>query len=149
MAEIFLRGALEKDADMLFAWRNDPETRRNSISQDEIQFSDHVRWLGNQLRSSDSRLEIALLDGVPIGTVRFDWDESREGADISFTVAPEYRGRGYGFQIVAHALRNVRNARITGEVKISNAASRKIFEKLGFRIIDSQGEMLMYAKDFA
>jgi len=37
---------------------------------------------------------------------------------------------------------------VSAEVKMSNIASRRIFRKLGFEVIDSQGELLMYAKDF-
>jgi ribosomal protein S18 acetylase RimI-like enzyme len=62
-------------------------------------------------------------------------------------VAPEYRGRGYGFAIVEHAVQGMQNVRVCAEVKMSNVASRRIFERLGFRIIDSQGELLLYAKD--
>jgi ribosomal protein S18 acetylase RimI-like enzyme len=47
-----------------------------------------------------------------------------------------------------NTLQDVRNARVSAEVKMSNIASRRIFRKLGFEVIDSQGELLMYAKDF-
>jgi len=42
----------------------------------------------------------------------------------------------------------MQDVRVCKEVKISNVASRRIFERLGFQVIDSQGELLLYAKDF-
>jgi len=91
----------------------------------------------------------AEIDGVPVGVVRLDWSEEGDGCDLSFTVAPEHRGKGYGFAIVEHAVQGMQNVRVCAETKMSNMASRRIFERLGFHVIDSQGERLLYAKDLS
>jgi len=59
---------------------------------------EHARWLRGILASPKRKIFIAELNGSPVGTVRYDLD----GADyeLSWTVAPECRGRGVGKSIV-------------------------------------------------
>lgn len=144
---MFLRAMLSSDSETVLRWRNDPETRRNSINTAEVSPDEHARWFAKVLADQPRRNFMADIDGISIGVVRLDWSEDSESCDLSFVVAPEYRGRGYGFAIVEHAVQGMQNVRVCAEVKMSNVASRRIFERLGFRIIDSQGELLLYAKD--
>jgi UDP-2,4-diacetamido-2,4,6-trideoxy-beta-L-altropyranose hydrolase len=146
--DVLLRDAKHSDVERLLIWRNDHVTRQNSLNQEPVSREDHERWFRNRLISSDSDLLIAEADGVPVGVVRLDWDEDMANCDLSFTVAPEHRGKGFGLKIVRQALKELRNVRVCAEVKTSNIASLRIFSTLGFEIIDSQGEVLMYAKDF-
>lgn len=145
--DIFLRSAVEVDVDRLFDWKNDPETRRNSINSKEVSRDEHAAWFDNMLRTSGHLLLIADDNDVSVGVVRIDWDDKHEACDLSFTVAPEHRGKGYGLAIAESAIKDMGEVRVSAEVKITNIASRRILETLGFRIIDSQGELLMYAKD--
>jgi RimJ/RimL family protein N-acetyltransferase len=145
---LFLRNVIERDSENLLRWRNDPETRRNSTNTAEVSLQEHARWFATMLANYPQQVLIADLDGVSVGVVRLDWSEDRESCDLSFTVAPEHRGKGCGFAIVEHAIRDIKNARVCAEVKVSDVASRRIFEKLEFHVIDSQGELLMFAKDF-
>jgi hypothetical protein len=39
-----IRHALESDSKYLWQWRNDPQTRQNSVNQDEISWGDHNNW---------------------------------------------------------------------------------------------------------
>lgn len=146
--QLFLRGLLPTDEDLLFRWRNDPETRANSSNTAEISPKEHADWFSQIFAEHRQNVLIATKDGVDVGTVRPDWSEDRQGCDLSFTVAPERGGKGLGSAIVKHALKNMTNARVCAEVKVNNVASRRIFEKLDFKVIDTQGDVLMYAKDF-
>ena len=130
---VFLRDVLSKDSETLLRWRNDPETRRNSINTTEISPEEHAEWFAKMLGGQSRRNLIADVDGISIGVVRLDWSEHRESCDLSFMVAPEHRGKGYGFAIVEHAVRGMQDVRVCAEVKMSNVASRRIFEKPDFR----------------
>lgn len=145
--EVTFRGVRERDFESLLRWRNDPETRKNSLTDREITREEHTLWFARAIGPGVQRNRIADIDGMSVGVVRFDWTENRDGCDLSFTVAPEHRGKGYGFAMVEHALKNM-HGRVCAEVKMSNQASRRILEKLNFHTIDSQGEILMYARDF-
>lgn len=147
--KISLRGVLPEDSALLFRWYNDPETRRNSIDPAEISSEEHSHWFERMLSLHPERIAIAEIGGVSVGVVRFDWDEEDDGCEISFTVAPEHRGKGIGFSMVQHALTDLKDATVLAKVKFSNIASRRIFERLGFTVINSQGELLLYAKDMS
>jgi UDP-2,4-diacetamido-2,4,6-trideoxy-beta-L-altropyranose hydrolase len=145
---MLLRDVLPADSETLLRWRNDPETRHNSINTAEVSPDEHARWFRKMLACQPPRVRIAEIAGVSIGVVRLDWTDNNDSCEVSFTVAPEHRGKGCGFAIVQHAVEGIRNARVCAKVKSSNAASRRIFERLGYQMIDSQGELVIYAKDF-
>jgi UDP-4-amino-4,6-dideoxy-N-acetyl-beta-L-altrosamine N-acetyltransferase len=97
-----------RDSDTLLRLRNDPETLRNSIDAAEVSPEEHARWSAKTLAAFPQRVVIAEIDGVPFGVVHLDWSEQGDGCDLSFTVAPEHRGKGYGLAIVEHAVQGSR-----------------------------------------
>jgi RimJ/RimL family protein N-acetyltransferase len=136
-----LREARSSDAELLWRWANDPETRANSFSRAAIPYADHVAWLERRLASDATRIWIFADEDVPVGQVRFD--VSSAVAEIAVTVAPEHRGRGYGKAMLAQALHRFREQ--TGDrvmprasVLAQNAASLRLFKACGFEVIGSE-----------
>lgn len=125
---------------MLLEWRNDPDTRRNSHSTDEVNLADHVRWVEGTLKNPNRTLWVAELGGLPVGTVRADRDES--GCELSWTVAPAARGKGIGKRMVAAAARQT-SGPLRAEVKTGNVASARIAEAAGMRL-ESEREGVLY-----
>ena len=74
-------------------WRNDPVTRAVSRHHGVVPLDDHLTWLRAALERPDRHLLVGSLDGVDVGTVRWDLEGDREW-EVSITVAPEARGRG-------------------------------------------------------
>lgn len=111
------------DAQLLFEWRNDPETRKMSRDTSELVWDNHVAWLSRRLQQGDHGLYIATLDGSPVGTVRLDKDE------ISYTVAPEHRCKGIG-EAMLIAAKNTFGPKVA-EMKRDNIASAKAAERAG------------------
>lgn len=128
-----LRPATMNDAGVLFAWRNDPETRANSVNSDPVAWADHCAWLKASLANPDRDLLIAELDGMPVGTVRIDRGDETE---ISWTVSPEHRGKGVAKYMVALASPS---GRAVARIKPANIASQKIAESVGFRLAEVDG----------
>lgn len=124
-----LRSAVLSDLRRLFVWRNDPETRRNSRNTDPVSWDDHVAWFARAMDDASRHIFIAELDQSPIGTVRADYGEDCE---LSWTVAPEHRAKGYGKKMVA-CFADSFTGRLIAEVKSNNAASRRIAESIGMR----------------
>lgn len=118
-----------EDAERLFAWRNDPITRANSRNQDQVQWQDHLHWLRRRL-DGESTLYVAEEDGAPVGTCRVDAD-----GEVSWTVAPEHRGKRYGREMV-RLVSEAASRPLVAEIKSSNAASLKIVQELGFQKIE-------------
>lgn len=132
-----LRPVTMGDAQVLFDWRNDPTTRAMSFSQEPVEWADHLRWLGASLANQSRWLHVLEADAVPAGVVRFDLDDGvYEG---SWTIAPEFRGRGLAARMIAMALRTP----CIAQVKPENAACIRTVRSLGFELVED-GECLTF-----
>jgi len=94
-----LRRATADDAKVLLDWRNDPATRAASFQEQPITMEAHLTWLVDYLKpEEDSKhLFVAEADGLLVGTGRIDHDDL---AWLSWTVASDHRGKGYGKRLV-------------------------------------------------
>lgn len=124
------RPATRDDAALLFAWANDPETRRQSFTTEPIAWETHVAWLERRLADS---LILIFENPEPVGVVRI-----QDGV-ISITVAPEHRGKGYATPMIREAAQPGTIA----EVKPDNVASLRAFAAAGFVEISRTPELLM------
>jgi len=128
------------DADVLWRWANDPETRRNSFNTSPILYEEHVAWLSQRLGSDATPIWIFSDGDVPVGQVRFD--VAGAVAEIGITVAPERRGRGYGRAMLDAAVRCLRAERRDGvrpraSVLAHNQASLRLFKACGFEVVST------------
>ncbi len=136
MGEVRLRPATIADAELLFTWRNDPLTRAQSIRTEPIEWESHLAWLAASLQNPDRQLFIAEQTAqgkqatVLLGTVRAD--KIDENYELSWTVAPEQRGKGWGKKMVA-ALIAALPAGVTYQAVVlnTNPASERIAAGLG------------------
>jgi spore coat polysaccharide biosynthesis predicted glycosyltransferase SpsG/RimJ/RimL family protein N-acetyltransferase len=133
---VTLRRAGADDAARLWEWRNDPVTRAQSWSSEPVPSEVHDTWLAETLRRSDVALFIALdeASGAPIGTGRLD--VAPEGIELSLTVAPDQRGRGYAAPLIrrlmGEAAMTSPGVRLTARSKSGNLASQRAFAASGF-----------------
>ena len=118
---------------MLLEWRNDAETRVNSIKQDMITMDSHVAWLAESLQNPMRKLYIADEEGRAVGTVRVD-TAGDAIQSFSWTVAPSSRGRGFGKAMVGLALQGLKG-KIIARIKPQNIPSIKIVKVYGFKNI--------------
>ncbi len=139
-----LRAAILADAELLLAWRNDAETRANSLQHDLVPWEPHVTWLAALLADPARELLIAESEGVPIGTVRFDRGE--DDTLLSWTVAPCQRGRGLGRAMVQRAIERVPESRLRAEIAESNTRSISIARKARFRLSEVIGDMTVWRR---
>lgn len=125
-----LRTATPLDAERLLSWRNDPATRSNSFTTDLVSLEQHTRWLGQVLNDPSRTLLVAEWEGEAVGTVRLDYSDDQ--CELSWTVAPECRQRGYGRAMVALAIDQASCTKVIAKIKSDNAASQQIVRALGF-----------------
>jgi UDP-2,4-diacetamido-2,4,6-trideoxy-beta-L-altropyranose hydrolase len=137
---ITLRPVTEKDCKMVWSWANDRGVRSVSFSKDDIPYDSHIKWFKKKLNDPNCVFFIAEeINQKPVGQVRYDLvgDE----ATISVIVDDNFKGRGYGLQIIARAserifkIRHVR--KIHAYVMPENHASIKVFKKANFQLIES------------
>lgn len=105
-----------------------------SHSSAPIPYAQHQAWFEAALSNSNRRLVMADTS-VPVGVVRFDRDGNH--AVVSINIAPEMRGRGLGAKMLLSTDSFVDDWGVTeliAEIKPSNLASLKIFERAGYRL---------------
>lgn len=120
---IAVRAASMEDAKTLFDWRNHPSTYALFHIAQPVEWRSHIQWLSSRLTRDTPHLYIAIQDGLPVGTFRIDGDE------ISYTVAPDRRGKGIGLAMLTKAREMFGPLR--AEIYDQNAASIKIAMRAG------------------
>ncbi len=144
-----LRPATWADCERLFAWVNSPDSLRNKrLTRSTIPYETHRQWLEKRLAAPDVILLIAEEGGMPVGQVRLEPRDDAHEVDI-FVIA-EARGRGIAEAAIRDALdrlwhRNA-NARARALVGRDNAASARLFERLGFSRIGVDRDHTLYER---
>ena len=134
---LYLRKADESDMDLLFKWANDPTVRENSFNTETIPYEDHVKWF-NKVMEDESVLQFILMnEDTPVGQIRLNVDG--EEAEIGYSIAREFRGKGYGHAILRLAADTVAKEHqeikyLVAKVKPENTASNKLFQNEGYSI---------------
>lgn len=130
---------------MILDWRNDPVTRMASFSKTEIDLQTHINWFRTRLESPDCFLFILMDDSVCVGQLRIDMVQNI--GEISYMIAPDKRGAGYGTRMIELAENiSLPNLKVlTGLVEKSNLPSRKCFLKNGYAEFVG-GEICSYIK---
>lgn len=133
--EFSFRLARPDDAMMLWQWANDPITRRNSFNKEFIPWTTHEQWFQSMLVSPDAQIWVFEWHGIPVGQIRYNKNGS-DGAQISFSIVPAYRGRGFGSKILKDSISYVSKelgvSFFEGFVSVHNDVSKKAFIKAGF-----------------
>ena len=152
------RRAVLSDAMWLLALRNDPETVLWSISGMPVSAHEHASWFAITITDPTRALMVVEADSAEtalglvtyIATYRLD----RIGSDqieVSLTVAPEHRGRGYADRVIIlaarHAMREGPES-VIALVKRGNTRSLRAFLRAGFRLnppSTDDGDLLLLA----
>ena len=135
-AVLTIRPASSADAERIWLWRNDTETRSNSLQTAEIPWAHHQSWFADRLADPASVWYIVEdADAGAVGHVRFE-RRADDAAEVHITVAPGHRGRGIGtaaLQVTMGAAMEALNVHcIDALVKAGNVASLLAFERSGF-----------------
>ncbi len=151
-----LRKVTADDAPLLYRWANDPQTRRNSLSSDPIEFDDHLEWLHSMMEDPLTPSFIAHTQWDDLGTVALDLrpsvqDDShspnrhllRHGR-VSITVAPIHRGCGYATPMLRAVCRKAKDLGVPtleAVVKRHNEPSLCAFRSCGFWVSRQRGDI--------
>lgn len=133
LEKMSFRKAAKNDSEMLLRWRNDPETRDNSLNTGIVRPEEHEAWLDKTLKNPNRILFVVEENGQAVGTMRADKLDAGDGYELSWTVAPEFRGRGIGKKMLLHAVGKFNNSNLKAVIKKENIASIKIAQAAGFK----------------
>ena len=132
-----LRRASKSDSKALLDWRNDATTRAFSLSSEDITREQHRVWLKKTLQDSSCLLIIGEINCEPVGMTRINILKDSSLGQVSINLNPDFRGMGISRQLLKESLllgvESLGNiSRYLAEIHVDNAASRKIFESIGF-----------------
>ena len=130
-----LHPATAQECELVFGWANDAETRKWSFTKESIPWEVHQKWYKECLERQDRELLICYKMGVPVGQIRLDISE--EEAVLSYSIAKEYRNRGYGAELLRVAEEWVRFMKpqvkcLIADTKTENQASGNILSENGY-----------------
>ncbi len=128
--DFVLRNIVKKDCKLLFDWANDPDVRNNALNTTNIMWNNHLNWFLDKLVNPDTYIYILERKGIAIGQIRFDREDDYWKLDYS--IDKKYRRMGIGSKIIKLGLEKI-EGEVKAWVKLDNIASRKVFQKLGFR----------------
>jgi len=119
-----------------FDWANDCDVRKYSFNEKKIKYEDHAKWFNNKINAPDCIYFIGTDGDKNVGQIRLDISEN--SGIISYSVAKEYRGQGYGLQLLQTLEKYILDNSeyldfyLIGRVKSENTASVRCFLKCGY-----------------
>ncbi|HEY0515461.1 MAG TPA: GNAT family N-acetyltransferase [Thermoanaerobaculia bacterium] len=136
-----MREVTPQDAERLYRWRMEPDTRAQFRGADEVPFAAHQAYLDRYFQPANTDrwfvVEVPEVTGEPVGAIAL-YDLSPDGAEAEwgrFVLAPEHRGRGWGRRglelLIDHA-RALGVRRLRCEVLAGNAVAEGLYHRLGF-----------------
>ena len=111
---------------------------------------EHLKWLQSAIDNPNRQLFILDVDGISVGQLRLDLEVITDvvTAEISYGLGVGYRGKGLGKVLLEQAdtlATMFKIDELTAEVLSHNAASRKLFQSLGYAE-EQNGELYVYRK---
>ncbi len=132
------------DSDLLFKWANEPEVRAASGNRPLIKKTEHETWFRRILEAPHSRILMVRQAGAVVGAVRVLY---RDGChEISWTVAPGFRRRGIGAEMVVMVTADLKGP-LRATVERSNAASMRVAQAAGLVLQEERDDVLYYRRD--
>lgn len=137
---VTLRTLEEDDLPFLRDTINDPDVREYIGSRPPLNLAAERDYFESQVSDPDGDPQwLVCADGDPVGTVGVTGieDSGTGSCEVGLFLAPDHWGQGYGTEAsrlaTAYAFDERRQHRVVARVVDGNDASRRIWEKLGFR----------------
>ena len=146
-----LRLLEENDLDLTLSWRNQDGIRKWFFFQDKIEATNHRVWYEKyQARDNDYVfiIEAKDLDWLPIGQVsiyNIDWEKSKGEYGRLMIGEKIAKGKGYAQDATSLILKVASKVfelkEIYLEVYTQNQSARRVYEKCGFEVTESNPEV--------
>jgi|TARA_B110001452_G_scaffold108979_1_gene90442 RimJ/RimL family protein N-acetyltransferase len=141
--QLRLEDAQIEDSRILFNWRNEISTRKQSFNTSTIEWEEHYNWFNKKLLSNKSIIYILKNEHIKVGQIRLDYSDGFW--EIDYSIDQNHRGKGFGMAIVKKCINKPLNKKFKAIVKIGNISSQKVFEKLNFKF-QKKNNKLVYTK---
>jgi aminoglycoside 6'-N-acetyltransferase len=136
-----LRRFSTADAEAFAAYRSDPDVARYQSWEVPVPLAEAVQKVEEFAQGDPTGpgwFQYAVdLDGVLIGDLGLNLDENLMQAELGFTLAPAYQGRGYATEAVRGLLDDLfierKLHRVSAECDARNTASARLLRRVGFK----------------
>lgn len=134
---VSLRPVEESDLAFVHAGVNHPLVRPFVGQSFPTTLARERRYFEELTERLDALQLLVLAGGDPVGVVEFDPIDREAGvADLALWIHPDQQGQGFGYEAatlaITYAFDELRIHKVTANAFDSNAASRRLFESLGF-----------------
>ena len=124
---MLIRKAIEEDYGQVFEWRNDQLSREMFFETAPISIDEHRSWFVDALKDKMRQIYIGEIDKKPIGIARFDLQKGKKEAEVSITISPSMRGKGFGKKLLISSIDNIEtqlDIQLFARIKYNNIASK-------------------------
>ena len=137
---IYLRPMTVEDTDLIVAWRNQEEVRRNFIYQALFTRESHLAWIRDMV-DTGKVVQMMICEeetDIPVGSVYLrDISPQHHKAEYGIFIGGEgARGRGYGTQaarlMICYAFEELKLHRLFLRAFAENRQAIRSYEKAGF-----------------
>jgi RimJ/RimL family protein N-acetyltransferase len=146
-----LISATNDDLLLTYNWANNSAIRQYSFSRETISLPEHTKWFNAKLEDQNCLYYICTYGAQKVGSIRVDI--TKGVGQISYLVDPKFQGKGLGFKILSLVENECKSAihsetlKLVGKVLDDNIASKKIFLKLGYSIVDTVENIITFSKN--
>lgn len=135
---VTLRTVEEEDVDYLQTLVNDPRIRRGTTFHAPINRAQEQEWFENQASSDESVSLLVCVEEQPVGSIGLHHaPPPADSTEIGVFIDPDHWSNGYATDasrtLTDYAFRELGKHRVAARVYDFNDASKRIWEKLGFR----------------
>ncbi|MDA9811370.1 GNAT family N-acetyltransferase [Flavobacteriaceae bacterium] len=132
-----------KDNQTLFEWANDNVTRQMSSEEHLISSEEHDVYIKKILRKKTTSQYLFEIDKTPIGTIKEEINTKKNIIQLSYTISPKYRNKGYSKQLLNIYLLNKKGT-FQCLIKKINTPSIKLVKSLGFKLFYETNETFVF-----
>lgn len=143
-----IRPLQEQDAYTSVKWRNDPEVFKytGNTYKNEILLETELAWINRVIKNENEYRCAILADDVYVGNIYLT-DITNESAEYHIFIGnKDYWGKGVAKQasklILDYAFQSLRLKSVLLRVKKQNESAFHLYQKLGFIVIDEDGDWL-------
>ena len=132
--QVTIRNANMRDADVIYQWQSDPNTRKYFHNLDIPQFAEHINWLEKKLAELKSFFYIIEHKNKAAGVLRLNYKDNvkKNVYLVSIYISPDHYQKGLGSIALNYANLLFNKSELHAEIHQDNIASKKLFMKSGY-----------------
>lgn len=143
---VTIRPLIEKDAYMSVKWRNDSEVFKYTghTYNNEITIDSELEWIKRVMQNCNEYRCAILVNNIYVGNIYLT-DITNESAFYHIFIGDKrYWGKGVAYHasklILDYAFKKLLLSKVYLNVKTENLKAIKLYNRLGFKKVDSHGE---------